>query len=66
MIERVKLASIECAQCSALLEVYSQRIPGKPILEWITRDGDLCKSSPLDQCPNVRAEVERRFPGFEG
>jgi hypothetical protein len=63
--ERPKLASIECAQCSALLEVYPQHAPGKPALEWITQDEGLCKSPPVNRCPHARTEIERRFPGFD-
>ena len=65
MSERPKLASIECVQCSALLEVYPQRTPGKPALEWITQDENLCKSPPVSRCPHARTEIERRFPGFD-
>jgi hypothetical protein len=65
MAEFRRLAMIECAQCSALLEVYPQRVPGEPSLEWITRDEALCKAPPVKRCPHARAEVERRFPGFE-
>jgi len=38
----------------------------KPTLAWITPDENLCKSPPLERCPHARAEVERRFPGFDG
>jgi hypothetical protein len=65
MSERPKLASIECAQCSTLLEVYPQRIPEKPAIEWITQDENLCKSPPVSRCPHARTEIERRFPGFD-
>jgi len=65
MSERPKLASIECEQCSALLEVYPLRAPGKQSLEWITRDESLCKSPPVSRCPHAHTEVERRFPGFD-
>ena len=65
MSERPKLASIECAQCSALLEVYPQRAPGKPTVEWITQDENLCKSPPVSRCLHARTEIERRFPGFD-
>jgi hypothetical protein len=38
MSERQKLASIECEQCSALLEFYPRNGSGEPTIEWITRD----------------------------
>jgi hypothetical protein len=65
MSERPKLASIECAECSALIEVYPQNVPGEPSLEWITRDEALCKAPPLRRCLHARAEIKLRFPGVD-
>jgi hypothetical protein len=65
MGERRTLALIECEQCSALLEIYPQSDPGKPTLDWMTRDQNLCRSTSVAKCPYAHAEVERRFPGFD-
>ena len=64
MSERPRLASIECTQCSALIEVYPHSERDGPNLEWVTRDEQLCKSPPVIRCPYARAEVGRRFPGL--
>jgi hypothetical protein len=47
MIGQAKVATIECATCSALLEVYPQDLPGEPSLGWNTLDEDRCKAPPL-------------------
>jgi hypothetical protein len=62
----IRMATIECSTCAALLEVYPQGGPGEACLGWNTRDEDLCKSPPLRRCPHARAEIKRRFPGFDG
>jgi len=65
MSERPKLASIECSRCSALLEVFPQNAPGTATLEWITPDENLCLAPPVSRCPYARADIERRYPGFD-
>jgi hypothetical protein len=48
MIGLSKLATIECATCSALREIYPQDVPGEPSLGWTALDdGHLCKALPL-------------------
>jgi hypothetical protein len=59
------LATIECATCSAWIEVYAQDEPGEPSIGWITRDELLCKSPLLKRCPHARAEIKLRFPAVD-
>jgi hypothetical protein len=60
------LATIECATCSAWLEVFPQDVPGEPALGWSTLGDDRCKAPPLNRCPHARAEIKLRFPNFDG
>ena len=60
------IATIECATCSALLEVYRQEMPGEPNLGWSASDESLCKAPPVRRCPHARNEIKRRFSWFEG
>jgi hypothetical protein len=62
----LKMATIECSTCSTLLEVYPQDAPGGPNLGWTALDADQCKAPPINRCPHARAEVKRRFAGFDG
>ncbi len=63
MSERIKLATIECAVCSAWIEVFGQYEGDELTLVWSTRDAaDLCRQPPLTACPQARAEVKRRYP----
>ena len=59
---QAKVATIECATCSALLEVCPQDVSGEPVLGWNTLDEDCCKAPPLKRCPHARAEIKLRFP----
>ena len=61
-----KMATIECATCSTLLELYPQDEPGQPNLRWNALDEDQCRAPPINRCPNARAEVKRRFAVFDG
>jgi hypothetical protein len=66
MSEQSKLATIECATCSALLEVYPQDAPDEPSLGWSALDdGHLCQAPPLRRCPHARAEIKLRFPAVD-
>ena len=66
MSEQSKLATIECATCSVLLEVYPQDIPGEPCLGWnALDDGHLCEAPPLRRCPHARTEIKLRFPSVD-
>jgi hypothetical protein len=60
-----KLASFECATCSAWIEVYPQDQPDEPALGWNAQDDRLCKSPPIRRCPHLRAEINVRHPGFD-
>ena len=60
------IATIECAACSALLEVYRQEMPGEANLGWTTSEEALCKAPPVRRCPHARAEMKRRFSWFDG
>ena len=60
-----KLASFECATCSAWIEVYPQDEPGEPSIGWNAQDEALCKSPPIRRCPHLRAEISVRHPGFD-
>jgi hypothetical protein len=59
---QAKVATIECATCAALLEVYPQDVPGEPSLGWNTLGEDCCKAPPLKRCPHARTEIKLRFP----
>ena len=61
-----KMATLECATCSTLLEVYPQDQPGEPNLCWTALDANQCKAPPINRCPDARAEVKRRFADFDG
>jgi hypothetical protein len=63
MSDHPKLAPIECAECSPLIEVYPGSERGGPNLEWITPDEDLYKEPPLARCRHARTDVARRIPG---
>jgi hypothetical protein len=66
MSEQSKLATIECATCSVLLEVYPQDVPDEPSLGWSALDdGHLCQVPPLRRCPHARAEIKLRFPAVD-
>ena len=60
-----KLASFECATCSAWIEVYPQDEPGEPSIGWNAQDEALCRSPPIRRCPHLRAEISVRHPGFD-
>ena len=57
-----RLAMLECATCSAILEVFPHS--ADPGIAWEVLDADLCKAPPLNRCPHARAEIKRRFPEF--
>ena len=54
--------TVECATCSALLEVYPRGIQGEPNLSWTTQDRELCKVPPVRRCPHAWADIKRLFP----
>jgi hypothetical protein len=57
------LDTVECPTCKAKVDVYPFTGAGEPLIGSNTRDPNLCKAPSLAKCPNIRAEVERRFPG---
>jgi hypothetical protein len=66
MSEQSKLATIECATCSVLFEVYPQDVPDEPSLGWSALgNGYLCQAPPLRRCPHARAEIRLRFPSVD-
>jgi hypothetical protein len=65
MIQRPKLATIECSTCSALIEVYPAAIRDGPDLEWSTLGNECCQLPPVTRCPYARNEVKRRFPDLD-
>ena len=58
-----KLATIECATCGALIEVFRRDTPDGTTIDWRQHDADLCKQP--HRCPQARLEVRRRFPHDE-
>jgi hypothetical protein len=62
MSQHPKLATIECATCSALIEVYPAAIRDGPDLEWSAPGDECCQSPPVTRCPYARDEIRRRFP----
>jgi hypothetical protein len=63
---QAKVATIECATCAALLEVFPQDVRGEPGLSWnALDDGHLCRAPPLRRCPHARAEMKLRFPSVD-
>jgi hypothetical protein len=62
MDDVIKLATIECATCSALIEVFRRYEPGTTIVVWSTQDDNLCERPPVTRCPRAHAEIRLRFP----
>jgi hypothetical protein len=62
MDDMVKLATIECAICSTLIEVFRRYEPDAAIIVWSTQDDHSCERRPVTGCPRAHAEVKLRFP----
>jgi hypothetical protein len=62
MDDVIKLATIECATCSALIEVFRRYEPVATIIVWSTQDDNLCERPPVTHCPRAHAEIRLRFP----
>jgi hypothetical protein len=62
MDDVVKLATIECAICSALIEVFRRYEPETTVIVWSTQDDRPCERGPVVRCPRAHAEVRLRFP----
>jgi hypothetical protein len=60
--EPERLALLECAVCSALIEVYRHVAPKGDVIAWNMRYDETCQNPPSKRCPQVRAEIRRRFP----
>jgi hypothetical protein len=58
----LKLATIECAVCSALIDVAQEFDPSTLI--WCARaaEKNACQHPPVTSCPQARIEVLRRYP----
>jgi len=58
-----KLTTIECASCSAWIDVF-QQIEPEINMVWRARDGEenACEHPPAATCPQARAEVFRMYP----
>lgn len=63
MRNRPPLATIDCPECSAWVEVYPRGTPGDPIRAWKKEDEEICKAQPLKLCPHIRAAIAGQFPG---
>jgi hypothetical protein len=62
MDDVIKLATIECAVCLALLEVFRRYEPDRTIIFWSTQDDHSCQQPPVAGCPRAHAEVKLRYP----
>jgi len=63
MDDVIKLATIECTTCSALIEVFRRYEPVVTIIVWSTQDDDhSCEQPPIYCCPRAHAEVKLRYP----
>jgi hypothetical protein len=60
----LKMATIECATCSTLIEVFPTALSEGPDVEWARLEDDHCKAPPLARCPYARSEIKDRFPGI--
>jgi hypothetical protein len=65
MSQYSKIATIECAKCSALIEVYPASLRDGPDLEWSTLGDECCRSPPVTRCPYARDEIKLRSPGMD-
>jgi hypothetical protein len=63
MSAKPPLATIDCPECSAWVEVYLCGAPGDPIRAWKGQYGNVCKMQPLKLCPHIHAVIEGQFPG---
>jgi len=62
MDDVIKLATIECAVCSVLIEVFRRYERGTATIFWSARDDHSCERRPVTGCPRAHAEVKMRFP----
>jgi len=62
MDDVIKLANIECAICSAVIEVFRRYESDKAIIFWSTQDDHSCKQPPIAGCPRAHVEVKLRYP----
>jgi hypothetical protein len=62
MDDVIKLATIECAVCSALIEVFRRYEPDAATIVWSTQDDHSCEQRPVAACPRAHAEVKLRYP----
>ena len=62
MDDVIKLAIIECATCSALIEVFRRYEPVATIIVWSTQDDNLCEQPSVARCPQAHAEIKLRYP----
>jgi hypothetical protein len=51
VVVQLKVATIECSTCSALLEVYPQDVPGEPSLGWDALNDGRLQSASDDTTP---------------
>ena len=61
MDDVIKLAIIECATCSALIEVFRRYEPVATIIVWSAQDDNSCEQQSVGRCPQARAEVKSRY-----
>lgn len=62
MNDRPPLATIDCPECLAWVEVYPCGAPEGPIRAWNGQDEDVCKVQPLKLCPHIHAVIAVQFP----
>jgi hypothetical protein len=62
MDDVIKLATIECAACSTLIEVFRRYEPGRAAIFWSTQDDRSCEKPPIADCVRAHAEVKLRYP----
>jgi len=65
MDDVIKLAIIECAICSALIEVFRRYEPDRAMIVWSAQDGHSCERPPVSRCPRAHAEVKMRYPDVD-
>ena len=62
MDDVIKLATIECTVCSALIEVFRRYEPDRATIFWSTQDDHSCEQLPVASCLRAHAEVKLRYP----
>lgn len=64
MSDRRPLATIDCPECSAWVEIHRRGSPQYPLRGWREADEQLCKAPPLRRCPYLHVTIGSQFPGY--